>query len=47
MKLSKEPSKNSRTIRKYTREMKEKSDAKVPKLRRVRQKLKGRVEAPY
>ena len=47
MKLSKEPSKNSRTIRKYTREMKEKAEAKVPKMRRVRQKLKGRVEAPY
>jgi hypothetical protein len=47
MKLSKEQSKNSRTIRKYTREMKEQAEAKVPKMRRVRQKLKGRVETPY
>lgn len=47
MKLSKEPSKNSRTIRKYTREMKEESEAKVTKIRRVRQKLKGRIEAHY
>jgi hypothetical protein len=47
MKLSKEPSKNSRTIRKYTREMKEQAEAKVPKMRRVRQKLKGRVEVHY
>jgi len=47
MKLSKEPSKNSRTIRKYTSEMKEQAEAKVPKMRRVRQKLKGRVEVPY
>ena len=47
MKLSKEPSKNSRTIRKYTREMKEQAEAKVPKMRRIRQKLKGRIEVPY
>ena len=47
MKLSKEPSKNSRTIRKYIREMKEQAEAKVPKMRRIRQKLKGRIEVPY
>ena len=47
MKPIDEQPKNSHTIRKRLREMKEQAEAKVPKMRRIRQKLKGRVEVPY